>query len=132
MTGSILQLFILPTVVPNSINQLLRFFFSIVLLVIVDYCYRFDLNNVGCQGRISDGGVYRNSLFYRNNLLDYPANKPIPVSDTVCNLLTPMKHIFNFQLSRGGRETEKAFGILTNCFRVFTTTMCLNPEKAKL
>ena len=30
----------------------------------------------------------------------------------------------------GGRVTENAFGILTNCFRVFTTRICLDPDKA--
>ena len=39
-------------------------FFSIVLLVIVDYDYKFIFADVGCQRRISDGGVYRNSFFY--------------------------------------------------------------------
>ena len=39
-------------------------FFSIVLLAIVDYNYKFIFADVGCQGRISDGGVNRNSFFY--------------------------------------------------------------------
>ena len=48
-------------------------FFSIILLAIVDYDYKFIFADVGCQGRISDGGVYRNSFFYRatqENLLE--------------------------------------------------------------
>ena len=43
-------------------------FFSIVLLAIVDYDYKFIFADVGCQGRISDGGLYRNSFF----LSSYP------------------------------------------------------------
>lgn len=59
-------------------------FFSIVLLAIVDFDYKFIFADVGCQGRISDGGVYRNSFFYRatqENLLDLPPDKPLPVSN---------------------------------------------------
>ena len=58
-------------------------FFSIVSLAIVDYDYKFLFADVGCQGRISDGGVYRNSFFYRatqDNSLDLPPDKPLPSS----------------------------------------------------
>lgn len=44
-----------------------------------------------------------------------------------------MKRIFNYQLSRVRRETENAFGVLANRFRVFTTTIYLDrldPDKA--
>ena len=46
--------------------------------------------------------------------------------------LTPIKCIFNYRLTRVRRVTENAFGILTNCFRVFTTRMCLDPDKATI
>ena len=39
-------------------------YFSIVLLALVDYNYKFLFVDVRCQGSISDGGVYRNSPFY--------------------------------------------------------------------
>lgn len=141
-------------------------FFSIVLLAIVDYDYKFVFADVGCQGRISDGGVYRNSFFYRatqENLLDLPPDKPLPSSNNpfydsensepmpyvfladdafplgkhclkpyAQNGLTPIKRIFNYRLSRVRRVTENAFGILTNRFRVFTTKICLNPDKATM
>ena len=44
--------------------------------------------------------------------------------------LTPIKAIFNYRLSRVGRVTENAFGILTK--RVFLTRMCLDPDKATI
>ena len=33
-------------------------------MALVDANYRFIFADVGCQGRISDGGVYRNTEFY--------------------------------------------------------------------
>ncbi|CAH2095128.1 unnamed protein product [Euphydryas editha] len=39
--------------------------FSIVLMVIVDANYCFQCVHIGCQGRISDGGVYKNTSFYK-------------------------------------------------------------------
>ena len=43
-------------------------FYSIMLLAFVDYDYRFVIAEVSCQGRISDGGVYRNNnLIYLNH-----------------------------------------------------------------
>ena len=41
-------------------------FYSIVLLAFFDYDYKLLVAEVGCQGRISDGGVYGNSSFYFN------------------------------------------------------------------
>ena len=34
-------------------------FYSVVLLALVDHKYQFLYANVGCQGRISDGGVFK-------------------------------------------------------------------------
>ena len=42
--------------------------FSIVLLAIVDADYRFIYTEVGCNGRISDGGVFKNCNLYRLNI----------------------------------------------------------------
>ena len=39
-------------------------FFSIVLLALADAEYKFLYVNVGCQGRISDGGVFKNLELY--------------------------------------------------------------------
>ena len=56
-------------------------FYSIVLLAIVDYDYKFLFCDVGCQGRISDGGVFRNCSFNKalaNGSLNLPDPTPLP------------------------------------------------------
>ena len=50
-------------------------FFSIVLMAVVDADYNFIFADVGCQGRISDGGVMKNTIFWKklvNNALHLP------------------------------------------------------------
>ena len=59
-------------------------FFSLVMLALVDQGYKFTFIDVGCQGRISDGGVYNNSSLsnaIENNLLDLPTPHPLPISE---------------------------------------------------
>ena len=53
-------------------------FHSIVLLEFVDHYYRYLVAEVGCQGRISDGGVYKNSAFHSS--LKNELNLPDPMS----------------------------------------------------
>ena len=58
--------------------------FSLVMLALVDYDYKFMLIDVGCQGKISDGGVYNNSSSsnaIENNLLDLPPPRPLSISE---------------------------------------------------
>ena len=59
-------------------------FYSLVMLALVDFDYRFTFIDVGCQGRISDGGVFRNSSLCKainTNTLSLPEAQPLPKSD---------------------------------------------------
>ena len=54
-----------------------------MLLAVVDADYKFIFADVGCQGRISDGGILRNSLFWKalvNGSLGLPQPKLLPKS----------------------------------------------------
>ena len=55
-------------------------YYSIVLMAVVDANYRFIFADVGCQGRISDSGVMRNTQFWSklvNGHLKLPKPKPL-------------------------------------------------------
>ena len=52
--------------------------------------------------------------------------KPYPQKN-----LSLKKHIFNYQLSRMRRISEKAFGILANRWTVFRKSFLLEPERVK-
>lgn len=118
---------------------------SIVLMAVVDANYRFIYVNVGCQGRISDGGVFKNTEFYKkleNNDLNFPQDEalsgrtiPVPyilVADDAFpltkHIMKPYatglyrgspKRVFNYRLSRARRIVENAFGLLASVFRIF-------------
>ena len=60
-------------------------FFSVVLLAVEDADYKFIFADVGCQGRISDGSILRNSLFWKAlvmALLAYPSPNCYPSQHT--------------------------------------------------
>lgn len=131
-------------------------FHSLVLLAVVDARYRFTLVDIGCNGRVSDGGVYANSAIstaLRENLLNIPQEKTLPgsnikvphviVADDAFHLetylLKPIRdcetlfdQIFNYRTSRVRRVVENVFGILANRFRILLTTIRLSPEKVEL
>jgi DDE superfamily endonuclease len=131
-------------------------FFSIVLLAVVDANYKFIYVDVGQYGRVSDGGVFNNSSLYeamQRNILQIPQPTAIEGTDVVVpyvfvaddafalkpNIMKPYafrqcssaKRVFNYRLSRARRMVESAFGILSSRFRVFKTTVQLNPEKVQ-
>lgn len=126
------------------------------MLAIVDASYNFIYANVGCQGRISDGGVFNNTPFKEQlhiNSLHLPTPRPLPggtlpipyvlVGDEAfqlsVNLMKPFsgihdkgskERVFNYRLCRARRVSENAFGILSSSFRVLRKPMLLNPDVA--
>jgi len=132
--------------------------FSIVLFAVVDADYNFQFIDVGVQGRISDGGVFRHTSFHQklvSNGLNLPANRPLPGKNSpvpfvfvgdeafpltnrimkpfsgVHNRGTPKRN-FNYRLSRARRVVENVFGISSAVFRVLRKPMLLEPEKATI
>lgn len=132
-------------------------FFSIVLFALVDANYNFLFVDVGSQGRISDGGIFKNSELWRKiqgNSLNIPEPSKLPgrhqntpyviLADEAFalheNIMKPYsgsyekgtkQRIFNYRLSRARRVVENAFGILTSVFRVLRKPMLLEPQKAR-
>lgn len=126
-----------------------------MLMAVVNADYEFIYVDIGCQGRISDGGVFRNtSLFQKlnENQLILPPNEPLPfsevplpyvfVGDDAFALSTYMlkpypgahdkgsaKRIFNYRLSRARRLVGNVFGIMASVFRIFRKPMLLEPHK---
>lgn len=134
-----------------------KHFLSIVLLALVSANYKFIYINAGASGRAGDAGIYTDSDL-KKALDDNSLNLPEPalihgitekkvhhhiVGDNAFSLslqimktyphrhMDNAKRIFNYCLSRARRVVENAFGILTNRFRVFLTTIHLSPEKVK-
>ena len=83
--------------------------YSIVLLAVVDYDYRFRVIDVGSYGRSSDGGTLANSAFgqaLKSGTLDLPEDCPIPAAEG----LGPMPHVF---------VGDEAFPLQKNLMRPF-------------
>ena len=117
--------------------------FSIVLMGIMNANYEFLMVAVGANGRVSDCGVFSNTLFctkLKLKQLSIPEPDNVPESDMKMpyvfvgddafplmeNLMKPFSHrnisredrIFNYRLSRARRIVENAFGILASRFRI--------------
>lgn len=133
-------------------------FFSIVLFALVDANYKFLFVDVGCQGRISDGGVFKHCVLHKlieEKKLAIPASSPLPgrcyntpyviVADEAFplkeNIMKPFsgihkkgtkERIFNYRLSRARRVVENVFGICSSIFRILRKPILLEPDKAKV
>lgn len=131
--------------------------FSIVLMALADADYKFAFVDIGCQGRISDGGVFKNCELYKRmekGTLNLPDTSPLPgrqkeipyvfVADAAFalkdNMMKPFfgihpkaspKRIFNYRLSRARRVIENVFGIVSSVFRVLRKPLLLQPDKAE-
>lgn len=127
-----------------------------MLLAIVNAEYNFIYADVGCQGRISDGGVFNNTHFKQqleSNGLQLPQSCPLPgrtipvpyciIGDEAfqlsVNMMKPFsglhdkgskERIYNYRPCRARRVSENAFGILSSSFRVFRKPMLLEPDVA--
>lgn len=141
----------------GSLNFNYKHTFSIVLMALADANYKLVYVDIGCKGRISDGGVFnRSSLFHaiENNLLDIPAPRRLPNSDVVAPfvivaddafalrtyVMKPFnfrgqdrsEQIYNYRLSRARRMVESTFGMLASKFRLLRTTIELSEANVKL
>jgi hypothetical protein len=126
--------------------------FRIVLLAVVDAEYKFLYVDVGCNGRVSDGGVFSScSLHHALDIgtAELPPAIPLPgwtqpfpyffVADYAFAMRNyimepyPFKdeparnRLFNYQLSRARRIVENVFGIIANRFRVLRKPLIQNP-----
>lgn len=144
---------------PESGSQYYNYkkFYSIVLMATVNANYEFIVADVGTNGRVSDGGVIKNTEFGKaiySKSLQIPSPSQLPNSDKILpyvfvadnafqmqeNLtkpypgtdLTNKQRIFNYRLSRARRIVENVFGILVSRFGVLQTTIELTPEKAQI
>lgn len=126
-------------------------YYSIVLLGVVNGNLEFIMADVGCNGRVSDGGVLEETVFYRalhDDKLNLPSTdktvenmnfvfvaddafalgdhliKPFPQKN-----LTYEQRVFNYRLSRCRRVVENAFGILATRFRIFHSAINFQPNK---
>ena len=112
---------------------------------------------MGCNGRVSDGGVFNNSSLYKaitEGTLHLPQGCPLPGSEEdvpfvfVGDEAFPLKtyllkpyaaralddktRIFNYRLSKARLIVENAFGILASRFGVFRKPIPLDPDKAEV
>lgn len=130
-------------------------FHSIVLMACGNANYEFVWCEVGCNGRVSDGGVIKKTKFYEK-LISGNINLPQPstvsgidlpyvfVGDEAFALredllkpfsqasLTRERRIFNYRLSRARRIIENIFGILVNRFGILQGTINLPVETVDL
>ena len=128
--------------------------FSIVLMEVCDAKYncKFNLVDIGDNGRQSDGNVYTNShLGYaiENGLLIIPQPSKLPQSERILpyvfieddvfglqnHLMKPYpfqhlslaERVFNHRSSRARRVTENTFGVAASRFHVLRRPIIAKP-----
>ncbi|XP_077310924.1 uncharacterized protein LOC143930466 isoform X1 [Lithobates pipiens] len=124
-------------------------FHSVVLMAVVSA--QCDFLYVGKNGRMSDGGVFRQTEFCHRLItggLDLPpdaenveglpfvflVDEAFGLSDHLMKpfpqrTLTPERRVFNYRLARARRVVESAFGIMASRFRLLLTAINLAEYK---
>lgn len=132
--------------------------YSIVLMALVDSDYRFIFADIGGQGRISDGGIFQNSLLWQKiqtNALNLPPDAPLPGREMNVpyvflgdgafalhkNVMKPFpgnhdmgtnERTFNYRLSSCRVIVENSFGVVTSIFRVFKKPIEIDISKVSM
>lgn len=130
--------------------------FSVVMLALVDANYKITYMDVGSEGRVADGGIWRRcslQQWLKAGALNLPAPKVWPnggefgpqphviVADDAFPMTTYLmkphsmralskeQRVFNYRLSRARRVSENCFGIMANRFRLLLTNIYKTPDR---
>ncbi|KAK0420659.1 hypothetical protein QR680_014814 [Steinernema hermaphroditum] len=130
-----------------------KYFYSIIMLALVDANYRFIWVDIGGEGRSGDAQLY-NSSSLSNRLREmrlfgslgrygqvpyvvvadggFPIQPRLlrPFGAAACRSNLTARY-FNKRLSRARQVSEHAFGILTRRFTLFDRPLLCSPETAK-
>lgn len=131
---------------------------SIVLMALVDSDYCFTFADIGGQGRISDGGIFKNCILWQkiaDDTISLPPDTPLPGRDINMpyvflgdgafalhrHILKPfpgnhdlgtVERTFNYKLSSTRVIVENVFGVLTSVFRIFQKPIEIDLPKVSL
>ena len=125
----------------------------IILLATAGPEYKCLYVDVGSNGRVNDSGVWNKSSLLQaiqNGSVKLPKDDALPVNDVIAPYafagddafalknfmmksypqqnLTADKRVYNYRHSRARRISENLFGILANRWRIFFTTINLEPK----
>ena len=97
--------------------------FSIVLLALVDADYKFTYVDTGCNGRVSDGGDFKNRSLFKameDDTLHFPEPQPLPGGAIpipfmiVADDVFPLRQNLMKPFSQNGLTTERRIFKLSN------------------
>lgn len=105
-------------------------------MAIANANFKFIMCDYGTNGRVSDGGVMENTLFYDkliNGTLQLPSTAlcryfAFALRDKFFNPISQKelnreRRVFNYRLSRARQILENAFGIMVARIRIFHSTI---------